>query len=143
MRAVIQRVSAARVSVDGDAVGEIGPGLLILLGIGRDDSRLSVERLAAKVPKLRLFDDDAGRPGEPLGDRQVLCVSQFTLYGDVTRGNRPSYTDAAPAEQAEPLYELFCELLGAERGVFGARMTVSSDNEGPFTLLVSDAAELY
>lgn len=143
MRAVIQRVSAARVTVEGEVTGEIGPGLLILLGIGRNDDRAAVERLAAKVPKLRIFDDERGRPGEPLRDRQILCVSQFTLYADVSRGNRPGYTEAAPGHEAEPLYELFCDLLGAERGVFGARMTVSSDNEGPFTLLVSDAAELY
>lgn len=143
MRAVIQRVSAARVAVAGETVSQIGPGLLILLGIGRDDDRPAAERLAAKIPKLRIFDDRQGRPGEPLGERQILCVSQFTLYADLRRGNRPSYTRAAPADLAEPLYEYFCDLLGAERGVFGARMTVSSDNEGPFTVLMSDAAELY
>lgn len=142
MRAVIQRVSRAAVEVDGELVSRIGPGLLILLGIARGDDRAVVDRLAAKVPKLRLFDDEAGRPNLPLGDREILCVSQFTLYADISRGNRPSYTEAAPAEEAQPLYERFCELLGAERGVFGARMSVSSVNEGPLTVLVSDPAGL-
>lgn len=142
MRAVVQRVSQASVAVDGDVVSEIGPGLLILVGIARGDDRAAVEKLAAKIPKLRIFDDADGRPGEPLGEREILCVSQFTLYADTSRGNRPSYTAAAPAEEARPLYELFCELLGAERGIFGARMSISSVNDGPLTLLISDAAGL-
>lgn len=142
MRAVIQRVSRASVTVEGEVVGEIGPGLLILLGIGREDGPDQVERLAAKIPKLRVFDDAEGRPNLPLGERGILCVSQFTLYADIGRGNRPSYAAAAPAEQAEPLYGRFCELLGAERGVFGARMSVSSENDGPLTVLVSDATGL-
>lgn len=142
MRAVIQRVRRASVSVEGEIVSEIGPGLLILLGITHGDDRAAVERLATKIPKLRIFDDEQGRPNLPLGPRQILCVSQFTLYADTARGNRPSYIAAAPAAEAQPLYELFCERLGAAQGVFGARMVVSSENDGPLTLLVSDAAGL-
>lgn len=142
MRAVIQRVSRAEVAVEGRVVSRIGPGLLILLGIGRGDDRAAVERLAAKVPKLRIFDDEQGRPNVALGEREILCVSQFTLYGDIRRGNRPGFTEAAPAEQARPLYEYFCDLVGAERGVFGAQMSVSLVNEGPFTILASDEAGL-
>ncbi len=143
MRAVIQRVSSARVTVNGESVGEIGPGLLILLGIGHGDGVAQVERLAAKVPKLRVFADAEGRMNEPLGDREILCVSQFTLYGDTSRGNRPSYKGAAAGAHAEPLYMRFCELLGAQRGAFGETMAVESVNDGPVTLLVSDDTELY
>lgn len=142
MRAVIQRVRQASVTAGGETVGEIGPGLLILLGIAPGDDRGAVEKLAAKIPKLRIFDDPAGRPGEALGDREVLCVSQFTLHADIRRGNRPSFSGAAPADVARPLYEYFCELLGAERGAFGERMIVAYENDGPFTLLVSEGTEL-
>ena len=124
MRALVQRVSRASVDVGGERVAEIGPGLLVLLGIHVADSADAAQWLAAKVRALRVFDDPEGRMNEPLGDREVLCVSQFTLYGDVRRGNRPSYVAAARPEQAEPLYELFCELVGAQRGVFGAHMEV-------------------
>jgi D-aminoacyl-tRNA deacylase len=136
MRALVQRVSRASVSVEGRLVSEIGPGLLVLLGISREDGPQDADRLAAKVRALRLFADEHGDINEPLGDRELLCVSQFTLYGDVRRGNRPSFTAAAPGEQAEPLYQLFCSLAGAERGVFGARMTVELVNDGPVTLLL-------
>ena len=134
MRALVQRVSRAAVSVGGREVARIGPGLLVLLGVRDGDTAEQAERLAAKVRALRVFDDADGRMNEPLGDRELLCVSQFTLYADTRRGNRPSYTDAARPEVAEPLYELFCELTGARRGVFGARMAVELVNDGPVTL---------
>jgi D-tyrosyl-tRNA(Tyr) deacylase len=136
MRALVQRVTRAAVAADGAEVAAIGPGLLVLLGVHRDDGAEQADRLADKVRALRVFADAEGRMTEPLGDREVLCVSQFTLYGDTRRGNRPSYTDAARAEDAEPLYERFCERLGARRGVFGAAMTVELVNDGPVTLLL-------
>jgi len=136
VRAVVQRVSRASVSVGGDVVAAIGPGLLVLLGVTHADEPDQAERLAAKVRALRIFEDADGRMNEPLGAREVLCVSQFTLYGDVSRGNRPSFVAAAPPEHAEPLYEQFCALLGARRGVFGARMEVELVNDGPVTLVV-------
>jgi D-tyrosyl-tRNA(Tyr) deacylase len=136
MRALVQRVSRAAVSVDGSVAGEIGPGLLVLLGVSRSDDEASAERLAQKVRSLRIFDDSAGRMNEPLGEREILCVSQFTLYGDTRRGNRPSYVAAAPSRQAEPLYEHFCAHAHAKHGVFGARMAVELVNDGPVTLLL-------
>ena len=136
MRALVQRVSRAAVRVDGQAVSEIGPGLLVLLGVRDGDAEPQVDRLAEKVRALRIFDDADGRMNEPLGDREVLCVSQFTLYADTRKGNRPSYVDAAAGEVAEPLYERFCERLGAQRGAFGARMEVELVNDGPVTILL-------
>jgi D-tyrosyl-tRNA(Tyr) deacylase len=136
VRALVQRVSQAAVDVEGERVAQIGPGLVVLLGVRKGDDEQAADRLAAKVRALRIFDDAEGRMNEPLGERQVLCVSQFTLYADTGRGNRPSYTEAAPAEEAEPLYERFCEALSAERGVFGACMGVALVNDGPVTLLV-------
>jgi D-aminoacyl-tRNA deacylase len=136
VRALVQRVSQAAVDVEGDRVAQIGPGIVVLLGIRRGDSEQQAERLAEKVRALRIFDDAEGRMNEPLGDREALCVSQFTLYGDTRRGNRPSYSEAAPAEEAEPLYERFCDALGAKRGVFGACMGVALVNDGPVTLLL-------
>jgi D-tyrosyl-tRNA(Tyr) deacylase len=136
MRALVQRVSRASVDIDSARVAEIGPGLLVLLGITHSDGEAEADWLAGKVRALRVFPDGEGRMNEPLGDRQVLCVSQFTLYGDTRRGNRPSYVAAAPPEVAEPLYERFCELLGAQRGVFGAMMAVELVNDGPVTLLL-------
>jgi D-aminoacyl-tRNA deacylase len=136
MRALVQRVSRAAVDVDGERVSEIGPGLLVLLGVTRGDGEAEAAWLADKVRALRVFPDSDGRMNEPLGDREVLCVSQFTLYGDTRRGNRPSYVAAAPPEIAEPLYERFCELLGAQRGAFGATMAVELVNDGPVTLLL-------
>ena len=136
MRALVQRVQRAAVSVDGSTVGEIGAGLLVLLGVAHEDGPEQADRLAAKVLALRVFDDAEGRMNEPLGERQVLCVSQFTLYGDVRKGNRPSYVAAARPEHAEPLYERFCEATGAQRGAFGAHMTVELVNDGPVTLLL-------
>jgi D-tyrosyl-tRNA(Tyr) deacylase len=136
VRALIQRVSQAAVTVEGERVAQIGPGIVVLLGVRRGDSPEAADRLAQKVRALRIFDDEEGRMNEPLGDRDSLCVSQFTLYADTRRGNRPSYTEAAPAEQAEPLYERFCDALGAERGVFGACMGVALVNDGPVTVLL-------
>jgi D-aminoacyl-tRNA deacylase len=136
MRALVQRVTRASVEVDGGVIAAIGPGLLVLLGIAREDGEPSVARLAEKVRALRIFADADGRMNEPLGERELLCVSQFTLYGDTRKGNRPSFVAAAPGEQAEPLYERFCELLGAKRGRFGAQMLVELVNDGPVTLLL-------
>jgi D-aminoacyl-tRNA deacylase len=136
MRALVQRVSRASVGVGGERVAEIGEGLLVLLGVTHDDGAEQADRLADKVRALRVFADADGRMNEPLGDRAVLCVSQFTLYGDATRGNRPSYVAAARPEHAEPLYERFCDRLGAARGVFGALMAVELVNDGPVTLLL-------
>ncbi len=136
MRALVQRVSQAAVDVEGDRVAQIGPGLLVLLGVGVDDGEEQADRLADKVRALRVFDDAEGRMNEPLGDREILCVSQFTLYGDAHRGNRPSYVEAARPELAEPLYDRFCERLGARKGVFGACMGVALVNDGPVTLML-------
>jgi D-tyrosyl-tRNA(Tyr) deacylase len=136
MRALVQRVSRAAVSVDGSPVAEIGPGLLVLLGVSRKDEPAAADRLAEKVRALRVFPDDAGNMNEALGEREVLCVSQFTLYGDTRRGNRPSFVAAAPGEQALVLYERFCERAKAKRGVFGAHMQVELVNDGPVTLLL-------
>jgi D-tyrosyl-tRNA(Tyr) deacylase len=131
-------VSEAAVSVAGEERARIGPGLLVLLGVRRGDGPDEADRLARKLLALRVFEDDEGRMNLPLGEvgGEVLCVSQFTLYGDVRKGNRPSFVDAAPPEEAEPLYERVRAALGAEGGVFGARMTVSLVNDGPVTLLV-------
>ena len=136
MRALVQRVNRASVTVDGRTVAAIGPGLLVLLGISRVDSERDADWLADKVRALRVFPDAQGRMNEPLGQREVLCISQFTLFGDARRGNRPSYLAAAPPELAQPLYERFCERLGARRGIFGASMAVELVNDGPVTLLV-------
>jgi D-tyrosyl-tRNA(Tyr) deacylase len=136
MRALIQRVSRASVSVDDVLISEIGAGLLVLLGVTHGDAERDADWLADKLAALRIFPDADGRMNEPLGDREVLCVSQFTLYGDARKGNRPSWAAAAPPELAEPLYERFCDRLGARRGVFGALMQVELVNDGPVTLLV-------
>jgi len=136
MRALVQRVSRATVDVDDEVVAAIGPGLLVLLGVAREDDSAAADRLADKVRALRVFDDQQGRMNEALGEREILCVSQFTLYGDTRRGNRPSFVAAAPSEQAEPLYERFCARAGAKGGVFGAHMAVELVNDGPVTLLL-------
>jgi D-tyrosyl-tRNA(Tyr) deacylase len=124
------------VSVDGRVVAAIGPGLLVLLGVANEDVERDADWLADKVGALRIFPDAEGRMNLALGDREVLCVSQFTLYGDTRRGNRPSFVEAAEPERAEALYERFCSRLGAERGVFGAMMAVELVNDGPVTLMV-------
>jgi D-tyrosyl-tRNA(Tyr) deacylase len=136
MRALVQRVARAAVRVDGSVVGEIGPGVLVLLGITHDDDEAICDRLADKVRALRIFPDAEGRMNEALGEREALVVSQFTLYGDARRGNRPAYVAAARPEHAEPLYERFADRLGAARGVFGAMMEVELVNDGPVTVLV-------
>lgn len=136
MRALVQRVSRAAVDIEEERVAQIGPGMLVLLGVREEDTASDADRLAGKVGKLRIFDDPDGRMNEQLGEREVLCVSQFTLYGDTRKGNRPSYVEAAPAELAEPLYDRFCERLGAKKGVFGASMSVELVNDGPVTLLL-------
>jgi D-aminoacyl-tRNA deacylase len=134
MRALVQRVSQAAVDVEGERVTQIGPGMLVLLGVSRDDTEAEADRMAEKVRALRIFDDADGKMNEPLGDREILCVSQFTLYGDTSKGNRPSYVEAAPGEHAEPLYDRFCEKAGAKKGVFGACMGVALVNDGPVTV---------
>jgi D-tyrosyl-tRNA(Tyr) deacylase len=136
LRALVQRVSRATVRVEDEPYAEIGPGLLVLLGVGAGDGEEQCDRLADKVRALRIFEDHEGRMNEALGDRQVLCVSQFTLYADTAKGNRPTFTGAAPPDEAERLYERFCGRLGAERGRFGARMAVELVNDGPVTVLL-------
>ena len=136
MRALVQRVAEASVTVGGERVSAIGPGLLVLLGVTHDDDEGVADRLADKVRALRVFPDAEGRMNEPLGDREVIVVSQFTLYGEARRGNRPSYVAAAPPEQAGPLYERFRARLGAQGGVFGAHMDVALVNDGPVTILL-------
>ena len=136
MRALVQRVSRAAVSVGGERISEIGDGLLVLLGVAAGDTEQEADRLADKVRALRIFPDADGRMNVALEGREVLCVSQFTLYGDTRRGNRPSYIGAAPTELAEPLYERFCARLEARRGVFGAHMQIELVNDGPVTLLL-------
>jgi D-tyrosyl-tRNA(Tyr) deacylase len=136
VRALVQRVTSASVRVDGELVASIGPGLLVLLGVTHDDVPQTADRLADKVRALRVFADADGRMNEPLGDGEALVVSQFTLYGDARKGNRPSYVAAAPGDVAEPLYERFRERLGAHGGVFGADMAVELVNDGPVTLLL-------
>jgi D-aminoacyl-tRNA deacylase len=136
MRALVQRVTRAAVSVADDEVSSIGPGLLVLVGVADGDADADADWLADKVRALRIFDDSDGRMNEPLGEREVLCISQFTLLGDARRGNRPSYVTAARPERALPLYERFCERLDARRGAFGARMRVELVNDGPVTLML-------
>ena len=136
MRALVQRVSRASVTVAGEHVSAIGPGLLVLLGVTHGDDLAIADRLAAKVRALRIFEDEEGRMSEALGEREILCVSQFTLYADAQKGNRPSFVAAAPSEQAEPLYERFCLQAGARQGRFGAHMQVELVGDGPVTLLL-------
>jgi D-tyrosyl-tRNA(Tyr) deacylase len=137
MRALVQRVRRAAVVVDGETVGAIGAGLLVLLGVAHDDDEATADRLADKVAALRIFEDADGRMNEALGpDREVLVVSQFTLYGDTRKGNRPSFLAAARPEVAEPLYERFRARLGAHGGRFGAHMEVELVNDGPVTLVL-------
>ena len=138
MRAVVQRVSSASVSVDGERIAAIGPGLLVLLGVQGDDHDAGADRLASKLLALRVFDDADGRMNHSVVETggEILCVSQFTLYGDTSRGNRPSFLDAASPVIAERLYDRVCEALGAKRGRFGARMAVEAAGDGPVTLIV-------
>jgi D-tyrosyl-tRNA(Tyr) deacylase len=138
VRAIVQRVTRAQVMVGGERVAAIGPGLLVLLGIHREDGERQADKMARKLVALRVFEDQHGRLSRSVGDHggEVLCVSQFTLYGDTRRGNRPSFAEAAPPEVAEPLYERVCEALGARTGRFGAQMAVELVNDGPVTLVL-------
>ncbi len=138
MRAVVQRVAEARVTVDGRVVGEIGAGLLVLVGVAPTDGPAQVDWMAAKIAGLRIFEDEAGKMNLAVGDvgGGVLVVSQFTLYGDASKGRRPSFTGAAPPEIARPLYERLADALGAARGEFGAHMEVALVNDGPVTLIL-------
>jgi len=143
LRAVCQRVSEARVRVGGETVGEIGPGLCVLLGVARGDTDADAGRLAGKIARLRIFEDDEGRFDRSLLDvgGSALVVSQFTLVADTAKGNRPSFSAAAPPAEAEPLYERFCAELRAlgvpvATGVFGARMAVEIVNAGPVTIVL-------
>jgi D-tyrosyl-tRNA(Tyr) deacylase len=148
LKALVQRVTEASVGVEGEIVGEIGSGLVVLLGVGRDDGPVQASRLAEKVARLRVFEGPGGHMDRSLlnlreeaGKGEALCVSQFTLYGDTRRGLRPSFTEAAPPDAAETLYEAFCGELSKQgvsvaTGRFGARMSLSLTNDGPVTLLV-------
>jgi D-aminoacyl-tRNA deacylase len=138
VRALVQRVSRAAVEVDGEEVASIGAGLLVLLGVRTGDTAEQADRLAGKLERLRVFEDADGKLNLSVRDvgGELLCVSQFTLYGDARKGNRPSFVDAAPPELAEPLYERVRAALGAQGGAFGAHMRVSLVNDGPVTLLL-------
>ncbi len=143
MRAVVQRVREARVTVDGEVRGAIGPGLCVLVGVAEDDDEAVVARLAERVARLRIFENAEGKFDLSVVDKggAALVVSQFTLIADTAKGNRPSFAGAARPEQAEPLYERFCAALRAEgveveTGVFGARMVVELSNDGPVTIVL-------
>jgi D-tyrosyl-tRNA(Tyr) deacylase len=143
VRAVLQRVSEASVRVDGAIVGACGAGLLVLVGIDASDRHERAEALARKIARLRIFESDAGRLDHSVVDvgGEVLVVSQFTLLADTAKGNRPTFTRAAPPDEARPLYEHFCEALRAlgvavHTGVFGARMNVTLVNDGPVTIVL-------
>jgi D-tyrosyl-tRNA(Tyr) deacylase len=143
VKAVVQRVSSARVRVGERIAGEIGPGLYILLGVARGDEKADAERLAAKAARLRIFENEDGRFDRSVLDTggEALVVSQFTLIADTAKGNRPSFAEAAPPEEAEPLYESFCAALRAlgvsvATGEFGARMAVELVNDGPVTIIL-------
>ena len=143
MRAVVQRVSSARVVVDGEVVGSVGKGLCVLLGVGREDGEEDADRLAGRIARLRIFENEDGRFDRSLLDvgGEALVVSQFTLIADTAKGNRPSFTEAAPPEEAEPLYVAFCAALRelgihVATGRFGARMAVELVNDGPVTIVL-------
>ena len=149
MRAVVQRVTRAKVTVDGETVGEIGNGLVVLVGVARDDTKVEAAYLVDKISNLRIFDDESGRMNRSVSDVHggVLIVSQFTLYGDVRRGLRPSWIDAAPPEIAEPLYQFFVEqtrtrIERVATGSFRAMMQVELVNDGPVTILL-DSKKLF
>jgi len=149
MRAIVQRVTRASVTVDGDVVGEIGNGLVVLLGVAHDDTKQDADYLASKIASLRIFDDAEGKMNLPLKGIEggLLVVSQFTLYGDVRRGLRPSWSDAAPPEVAEPLYEYFVEssrklIAHVATGSFRKTMQVELVNDGPVTIML-DSRKLF
>jgi D-tyrosyl-tRNA(Tyr) deacylase len=144
LRAVVQRVAEARVVVGGEVVGEIGPGLCVLLGIAREDDEASAQRLAERIARLRIFENEAGKFDWSLLDTggAALVVSQFTLIADTAKGNRPSFTDAAAPQEAGRLYEIFCAALtglgvSVKTGVFGARMRLQLANNGPVTIVLN------
>ena len=146
MRAVVQRVSRSKVTVNGEVTGEIGPGMLVLLGVGKEDTRVEADYLVEKTVGLRIFEDADGKMNRSVVDvgGAVLAVSQFTLYGDVRRGKRPSFDAAAPPQQARELYEYFVEKIRAaglrcETGRFQEMMRVELVNEGPVTILLDSA----
>ena len=138
MRAVVQRVSSASVAVDGAEVAQIGTGLLVLLGVGEGDNERDAEWIARKLEALRVFEDGDGKMNLSVRDvgGELLVISNFTLYGDARKGNRPSFIEAARPEDAKPLVDLVCEWLGAQGGVFGARMAVKLVNDGPVTIVI-------
>jgi len=143
MRAVVQRVSQAQVTVAGKVVGQVGTGFLVLLGVGHGDSTTDADYLAEKIAHLRIFEDAEGKMNLSLGDIDggALVISQFTLYGDARKGRRPSFSDAAPPDEANQLYVYFCECLAGygvpvSRGIFQATMSVALVNEGPVTMLL-------
>lgn len=147
MRAVLQRVKEASVTVEGQVTGRIGPGLLVLLGVGKGDTEADVDFMADKVPRLRIFEDGAGKMNRSLldGTKALLAVSQFTLYADTKKGRRPSFIDAMPPDEAKRLYALFCERcraqgLTVEEGVFAADMQVALVNDGPVTIVLDSRA---
>jgi D-tyrosyl-tRNA(Tyr) deacylase len=138
VRAVVQRVAHASVLADGETVALIGTGMLVLLGVADSDDEATADKLADKLLALRIFEDDEGRMNLSAGtvSAEILCVSNFTVYGDTRKGNRPSFTRAAAPQRAEELYERVRERLGAQGGVFGAKMEVELLNDGPVTLVV-------
>lgn len=149
MRVVLQRVSEAKVTVDGTITGAIGPGLLALVGVGKNDTEADVEALVNKIPDLRIFEDDSGKMNRSLldGSRNLLAVSQFTLYADTRKGRRPSFVDAMAPAEAKRLYALFCagcrsRGLTVAEGVFAADMKVSLVNDGPVTLVIDTQTEV-
>lgn len=145
MKAVVQRVTRASVTVDGEIVGKIGKGYLVLFGVGEGDTKVDCDRMAVKLIKLRIFEDQNGKTNLSIGDvgGEMLVVSQFTLYADCSHGNRPSFTMAAKPDVANELYEYFCEKISesginVRKGVFGADMKVELLNDGPFTVILED-----
>jgi len=147
VRAIVQRVLEASVSVDGEIVGRIGPGLLVLLGVGKGDGEREVSWMADKIANLRIFEDEGQKMNRSVidGSRSILVVSQFTLYGDARKGRRPSFAEACEPAEANRLYELFCERsralgLDVQQGRFGAQMKVALINDGPVTLILDSRA---
>jgi len=145
VRAVLQRVSGAKVKVDDNVIGNIGAGYVIFLGVAATDDRQTIEKVAEKIKRLRLFPDENGKTNLSIGEigGEILVISQFTLLADCKKGNRPSFTDAAPPEMANELYEYFIEYSKklfnkVEHGIFGADMKVTLTNEGPFTIILED-----
>jgi D-tyrosyl-tRNA(Tyr) deacylase len=138
MRALVQRVKEASVTVESERVAQIGPGMLVLLGVKQGDTEQQADHIARKLAALRIFEDDRGRMNLDIGqtDGEILLVSQFTLYADTRKGNRPSFVTAAPPAEAEPLYERVRAALRAQGGSFGAHMEVALVNDGPVTVLV-------